>query len=165
MPLPTPNSGEEKSDFISRCASELATNEKSRFPEQDQRLAVCYSQWKQKNESIEIESYISDETVTADVEKNDAVGHVDVVGFFTRRKKRKNVLTGRDLIVHEVNRANESQSIISAEKIVDLFGKTTLAKFHSVDDAFNHITRNLKDLGYSNIDTKGLMKKLQEIIK
>ena len=41
MPLPDP-SGESQSEFISRCMSELADE----FPDQDQRLAVCYTQWR-----------------------------------------------------------------------------------------------------------------------
>lgn len=38
--LPTPG-GEDENTFISRCMSEL----KSEFPDQEQRIAVCYSQW------------------------------------------------------------------------------------------------------------------------
>jgi len=41
MPLPKP-SGESQDEFISRCMSELA----GEFPDQEQRLAVCYTQWK-----------------------------------------------------------------------------------------------------------------------
>lgn len=51
MPLPTPNSGEEKQDFISRCVSEIS--DKGEFDSNKQRVAVCYSQW-EKNESMNI---------------------------------------------------------------------------------------------------------------
>jgi hypothetical protein len=50
MPLPTPNKGESKDDFISRCAGNETMN--NEFPDQDQKLAVCYSQWRKK-ESME----------------------------------------------------------------------------------------------------------------
>ena len=41
--LPTP-SGETEDEFIGRCMSEL----NSEFPDQDQRYAVCKSQWDSK---------------------------------------------------------------------------------------------------------------------
>lgn len=43
MPLPTPHSGESKDDFISRCMGDDVMRDE--YPEQDQRAAVCYSQW------------------------------------------------------------------------------------------------------------------------
>ena len=46
MPLPVPNEGEEQSVFISRCMSNESM--KKEFPDQKQRTAVCYSQWKEK---------------------------------------------------------------------------------------------------------------------
>ena len=42
MPLPTPRSGEKRNDFVSRCMSN--SEAKRDFPENDQRLAVCFSQ-------------------------------------------------------------------------------------------------------------------------
>ena len=46
MPLPKPNSGESHDDFISRCmANETMISE---YPDEDQRNAVCESQWGQK---------------------------------------------------------------------------------------------------------------------
>lgn len=46
MPLPKPNPKEKQSEFISRC---MANNTMMiEYKEQDQRLAVCYAQWKKK---------------------------------------------------------------------------------------------------------------------
>jgi hypothetical protein len=45
MPIPTPNDGEDKDKFISRCMSSDVMNRE--YPDGDQRLAVCNSQWKQ----------------------------------------------------------------------------------------------------------------------
>lgn len=42
MPLPTPRTDEKKDDFIGRCMAD-ATMTKD-FPDQKQRLAVCYKQ-------------------------------------------------------------------------------------------------------------------------
>ena len=44
MPLPAPNSGESEKDFVSRCMGAEGMN--SEYPKQDQRAAVCYSQWR-----------------------------------------------------------------------------------------------------------------------
>ena len=47
MSLPTPRTGEAESDFISRCAGDDAMN--SEYPDTDQRVAVCYSQWRREH--------------------------------------------------------------------------------------------------------------------
>ena len=44
MPLPTPKAGEKEQDFLNRCMGNEVLQ--SEFKDQDQRLAVCYSQWK-----------------------------------------------------------------------------------------------------------------------
>lgn len=45
MPLPTPNEGETEQTFISRCMSNETALED--FPDQEQRAAVCYRQWRE----------------------------------------------------------------------------------------------------------------------
>jgi hypothetical protein len=45
MPLPKPKNKENKSNFVSRCVSELS--ESKEFESQDQRLAVCYKQFEE----------------------------------------------------------------------------------------------------------------------
>jgi uncharacterized protein YxeA len=40
-------------------------------------------------------------TLTTDIEKNKAKGHVDVIGMVYRKKKKKSELTGADYTVHE----------------------------------------------------------------
>ena len=42
MPLPKPNIGENRDQFIQRCMNDSKT--KSEFPDIKQRLAVCQSQ-------------------------------------------------------------------------------------------------------------------------
>jgi hypothetical protein len=44
MPLPTPNEGEGEREFISRCMGTDTMGED--FPDQEQRSAVCYKQWR-----------------------------------------------------------------------------------------------------------------------
>ena len=43
MPVPNPNSGEKKGEFISRCYQQI----KDEYP-RPQALGICYSQWKGK---------------------------------------------------------------------------------------------------------------------
>lgn len=44
--MPDKIKGENKQDYISRCMS--SDSMQKEFPEQDQRLAVCYSKWDDK---------------------------------------------------------------------------------------------------------------------
>jgi hypothetical protein len=51
MPLPKPKDKEKKNDFVSRCISDLT--DKKEFKSQDQRIAVCYSQYKDAKAAAE----------------------------------------------------------------------------------------------------------------
>ena len=44
MPLPEPEGGESQGDFMGRCMSAVADE----FPDQQQRLAVCFRQFRSK---------------------------------------------------------------------------------------------------------------------
>jgi len=46
MPLPKPKPGENRNDFIARCVTDPIMQ--SEFPEQDQRLVICYVQFRGK---------------------------------------------------------------------------------------------------------------------
>lgn len=48
MPLPSPEKNEREAEFIRRCMD--SDTIKKEFPEPDQRLAVCYSRWRQKDD-------------------------------------------------------------------------------------------------------------------
>ena len=53
MPIPKPSSGQSQSEFISACmGSDVMKRE---FPDQKQRAAVCYRQWRKKSKSDEYE--------------------------------------------------------------------------------------------------------------
>jgi len=51
MPIPLPKKSEKQGDFVSRCMGDETMNKE--FPDQKQRAAVCYSQFKKANASIE----------------------------------------------------------------------------------------------------------------
>jgi hypothetical protein len=46
MPLPTPKAKEDQKEFINRCVTDDTMI--TEYPRKDQRLAVCYTQWKNK---------------------------------------------------------------------------------------------------------------------
>lgn len=48
MPLPNPKKNEKKSEFVSRCVSDLS--DKKEFQDQKERVAVCYSQWEKASQ-------------------------------------------------------------------------------------------------------------------
>ena len=53
MPLPKPEQGEEKQEFVSRCIATLTREEEDKFHSREQRAAVCYSQWGETPEEKE----------------------------------------------------------------------------------------------------------------
>ena len=55
MPLPKPRGSESRKDFMQRCMSDSVTV--SEFPNRDQRLAVCSTQYREKYEEVNLESY------------------------------------------------------------------------------------------------------------
>lgn len=47
MPLPTPRQGESRDQFAARCMGDETMNKE--YPDQEQRYAVCMTQWKSKS--------------------------------------------------------------------------------------------------------------------
>jgi len=48
MPIPTPGQDETKDEFIERCMGDETMKEE--YPDDDQRLAVCMTQWDERQE-------------------------------------------------------------------------------------------------------------------
>ncbi len=71
MPLPTPKKGQDKKDFVNICMDNLKMVKE--FPDDEQRAAVCYSQWEKSNANVEIQdgSYVIDfsDEILAEKEK------------------------------------------------------------------------------------------------
>ena len=53
MPIPKPRTDEEEDDFISRCMGNDTLQED--YPDNDQRLAVCFTQWREREGKMLIE--------------------------------------------------------------------------------------------------------------
>lgn len=56
MPLPEPRNDESKEDFIQRCMEDETMNEE--YPREDQRHAVCVSQWEQDTDTRHLKAVI-----------------------------------------------------------------------------------------------------------
>tara|TARA_R100000008_G_scaffold84344_1_gene71512 strand:+ start:1829 stop:3070 length:1242 start_codon:yes stop_codon:yes gene_type:complete len=71
MPLPTPKKGQDKKDFVNICMDNLKMVKE--FPDDEQRAAVCYSQWEKSSANVEIQdgSYVIDfsDEILAEKEK------------------------------------------------------------------------------------------------
>lgn len=68
MPIPKPRKAEKQSKFMSRCMSDKIT--KKEFPDNKQRVAVCFSSWRKKHggkppTKEELIGYIVQETICA----------------------------------------------------------------------------------------------------
>lgn len=115
MPLLKPKPGEKEKDFVSRCMS--SEQMKKEFPNKDQRLAVCFSQFKKKSSvgedvmqtrdlSLDLELYALDEDKgefeghAALFNKPDRRGEIIAPGAFKRSlhkdKKKVKMLRGHD---------------------------------------------------------------------
>lgn len=74
MPLPIPKFNENEKEFISRCITVISKEKDDkgniRWPDNEQRVAVCYSQWENKNESniiFKFNTILHEATSCADV--------------------------------------------------------------------------------------------------
>ena len=79
MPIPKPKPTEDEQDYMGRCMSFL--KDEGKYPDNKQRVAICLSTFRRKNEDIvyRISSLIGDETTTGDVAVNTS-GTLGVAG-------------------------------------------------------------------------------------
>ena len=81
MPLPKKQKGEKEKDFISRCMESV----KDEFKSQDQRLAVCYGEWKKKaKNSFDFDLKIKESRlISRNSKKNGKTEKRIIVGYAT----------------------------------------------------------------------------------
>ncbi len=95
MPLPEPKSNEKQDDFVGRCIS-LISKEKDekgnlRWPDNDQRVAVCFSQWRNKNESMvvtKINNFLNESSVVGDVASYEKPIGISKNSYIQKRDKK-----------------------------------------------------------------------------
>lgn len=78
MPLPKPHSGESQDDFISRCmGDEVVIGD---FPDKEQRLGVCFSQWREVHGGEPPKSMAGETKAILAMEvKSEAEGEIEAV--------------------------------------------------------------------------------------
>lgn len=95
MSLPNPKSNEKEKDFIGRCISEISKEKdgggNKRWPDNEQRIAVCYSQWEKKNEDSiinKIDRILKESSVVADVATYEKPISMGKNSFIEKRNKK-----------------------------------------------------------------------------
>ena len=84
MPIPTPNKGENKQDFISRCIPIVLEDKTAK--DQDQAVAICNSLWDQskkskdeKDDDEEETNAMDDETQVSTASSEDTLFQEDII--------------------------------------------------------------------------------------
>lgn len=78
MPIPKPKDDEEKKDFISRCMGNPTMVED--YPDNKQRLAVCYASWDREKDEDDDEEKGNDMTIEHRMWKQSEIRAVDADG-------------------------------------------------------------------------------------
>lgn len=124
MPLPTPHKRESRGDFVSRCIGFLS--DKGEMKDHQQRIAVCYTQWKTARASAdavigngdqETLSTLSDTTKEQFKAKANGEGCVEEV-------REEYISQGREVIKELLNAANKVAAFLEDESYN---GKTSKA--------------------------------------
>ncbi len=76
MPLPKPNDGESKNDFMDRCMSNDTMNDE--YPDNDQRYAVCQTIWEDRSVS---KKEIRNMNIPVKVEKREDGTVKSIIGY------------------------------------------------------------------------------------
>ena len=106
-------------------------------------------------------------TTTNNIEKNLAKGHVDIIGM-AKRKKKKNKLTGIDIIIHELNEGDIKNGL--KHLIQSVFSKSDDIRLNQIWMKAKEITKKLKrknfDVAFNQLLDDGfLIKKSGNIYK
>jgi len=143
MPLPTPNEGEAKNDFVSRCMSSTAKE----FPDQKQRAAVCNSQFKKKESKDSVirenvkfrwseEFKISESTQDKD--------RIKITGPLMRETTSRN---GRTYTLEEIQKAKITGQTISVNHSEDVTDNVGTLLVHPVEEGLD-FTAEVQNTGY-----------------
>lgn len=148
MPLPEPNTDEDRGEFIERCLQDDTA--KDEFPEQPQRFAVCQSKWEagiKKGESIKKPN------------ENDITEKVTLIGTITKVDKDRMIAYGWFSVIE-----------IKGEAVVDAHGDVILEDtlidaahefmMESRAGKVMHQGRRVADIVESVVFTKDLQKAL-----
>jgi len=108
MPIPEPKPGEEKDNYISSCIAFFIDEGKDK----EQAAAICYSKWEKRNEEkvdkhMKFYDFLEEEgTITADIEKNLAMGSKEPSAAKTKKKVEEKTLSVPEK--HQLNIAKKT---------------------------------------------------------
>ncbi len=156
MPLPEPNKGESQDEFVERCMGNETM--KDEFPDNDQRLGVCHSQWKKRSRDIDrrhlafetAELRVKDEGRTLagyaavfDSDSEDLGGFIERIkpGAFKGALERSDI---RALFNHEPSQLlgrTASGTLTVAEDDRGLLYEVRLPDTHAAQDIAKLVTR------------------------
>ena len=126
MPLPKPKNQEKKSDFVSRCISEVAKDPK--FKDNKQRVAICYTQFDEAKSEASI------------------VGEIDGEEFLVFAEQLKKVSKAQevDLNAPEMEDETPDQELLEMKKDLYNMAISSLASIKSHSDAILNSLNDLK---------------------
>jgi predicted nucleotidyltransferase len=163
MPIPTPSGGEEQSAFISRCMGNDVMN--SEFPDQKQRSAVCYSQWRKKdevkpmimeNKKLKFDCPFS--VVTEGLEEKVDPSRVKIKGTMIKATTSRNGWTYK---MDELQSAKFSGNVISvdhSDSIKDVVGEFTPTVTEDGIDYEGYVRNTPYHPGIVELARSGLLK-------
>ena len=126
MPLPKPKNQEKKSDFVSRCISEVAKDPK--FKDNKQRVAICYTQFDEAKSEASIVGEIDGEEVLV----------------FAEQLKKVSKAQEVDLNAPEMEDETPDQELLEMKKDLYNMAISSLASIKSHSDAILNSLNDLK---------------------
>lgn len=161
MPVPKPRSGENKDDFISRCASEMADQDPNK--PNNQRLAMCYTSWRENKENtmrkndtdvIEITKEFRIPKTDIILEKGD---RISVVNESSKKSRKKESMLPSHMVKDYEMRANAERAAGGSVEIdyrlpsvaVELSdGSEFFFQEHEASDLLDEVPENINEEDY-----------------
>jgi phage head maturation protease len=149
MPIPKPRSDEDQDEFIGRCMSDETMQ--SEYPDQEQRAAVCFSQWRGKTAGrmafkvtcIEPKAVDEDERSIKSVITTDSLDR-DCEVVLTKGLNFKDLKnSGAVLFMHDPSKVVGRNAWVQKEKAgaagMQAIAKTIFAKTELAEEVFQLI--------------------------
>lgn len=148
MPIPKPKKDQKKDEFISSCMSIL--NEE--YPDNKQRAAVCFSQWKKyRNDSEDNINKKVDREFTINLDSKSTMRTDSTTGFLhcEGRLTRTGVLIYRDENGNISRREYRSPEEVFKQDSLDTLKLKPITNFHPDEKIVNLDNVKIEQIGYA----------------
>ncbi len=135
MPLPKPKNKEKKSDFVSRCISEVAKDPK--FKDNKQRVAICYTQFDEAKSEAAIVGGVDDEEFLIFAATPELIKKEDKSDSISKAEMM-------DLNAPEMEEETPDQELLEMKKDLYNMAISSLASIKSHSDAILNSLNDLK---------------------